>query len=166
MPEEFEIVDENENIIGKAPRSECHKNPKFLHRSAGVFVFNSKGELLMERRSMLKDMGGGQWSISSWGHLDIGEDYEHAAKRELKEELGIDAPIRPLFKFTIRKSYESEIVQMYEAGHEGPFRPNTEEISELKFFGLGRLKSEMKKHPEEFTDACHDVMEEYFRRLK
>lgn len=165
MEEVFEIVDEEDRIIGTAKRSECHKNPKLLHRTAGVLVFNSDGDVLMARRSLKKDTNPGRWSISSWGHLNPGESYEHAALRELKEELGITENLKLLFKMIFRSWNESEMFCIFNAVNNGPFKPDPEEVSEIKFFSIGELKKELKSKPKKFTRGCHQVMGEYFNRL-
>ena len=90
MSEElFDIVDDNGNIIGTAPRSKCHGDPSLIHRTAHVFVFHPDGrQVLLQLRRKDKDIQPGKWDTSVGGHLDHGEDYETAARRELREELG------------------------------------------------------------------------------
>lgn len=165
MTEYFDVVDENDRVIGRATRQECHKNPELLHRSAGVMVFNSKGELLMQKRSMKKDTNPGKWSISSWGHPNLGESYEHAAAREMKEELGISGELEQLFKIPFRVSYESEIFCIFKAASEGPFRPDPEEVEKVKFIGLDEMKKHLERDSDRFTGGCRAVMKEYFKRV-
>lgn len=81
MAELFDVVDENDNIIGRATREECHSNPKLMHRASIILIFNSKGELLLQKRSMNKDTNPGKWANSVAGHVDPGESYEETAKR-------------------------------------------------------------------------------------
>jgi isopentenyl-diphosphate delta-isomerase type 1 len=166
MAEIFEIVDENDNVIGKAPREECHKNPELIHRSAGVLVFNSKGEMLFQKRSMKKDTNPGTWTISAWGHNDIGEGYEHAASRELKEELGVSADIKFAWKTIFRASYETEIYVAFIAISDGPFKTDPEEVDGLEFIAIDDLKKQLKENPKKFNNACHHVLNEYFKRFK
>src|SRR5260370_20546107 len=91
MAEEiFDVVDENDRVIGRAPRSVVHAE-KRLHRAVHVFVFNSRGELLLQKRSALKDEYPLCYTSSASGHLSAGETYEAAAPRELEEELGLAA---------------------------------------------------------------------------
>lgn len=114
MSEFFEIVDENDEVIGLARRSECHGNPGLVHRVAHVLVFNRRGELLLQKRSMNKDIQPGRWDTSVGGHLDPGETYYDAALREMREELGISGvPITFLYKSRIRNEIESENVATY-----------------------------------------------------
>jgi isopentenyl-diphosphate delta-isomerase type 1 len=164
MAEMFDVVDEDDNIIGKAPREQCHKNPKLIHRSAGVLLFNSKGEFLIQKRSMKKDTNPGTWTISAWGHLDIGESYEHAAAREMKEELGASADLKFAWKAVFRASYETEIYVAFIAISDGPFKTDPDEVSGLEFISIDKLKKQLREKPERFNNACIHVLNEYFKR--
>jgi 16S rRNA (adenine1518-N6/adenine1519-N6)-dimethyltransferase len=86
--EVFDVVDEADEVTGQATRDEVHRQ-KLLHRAVHVFVVNRHGELLLQKRSRFKDMHPGVWDSSVAGHLDVGEDYAAAARRELEEEMGI-----------------------------------------------------------------------------
>src|SRR6516164_9165399 len=95
MSEEiFDVVNERDEVIGQAPRQEVHARGLW-HRAVHVVVFNARGEVFLQKRSMLKDTAKGQWCSSSSGHLDAGEDYDICAVRELREEIGLVAPTPP-----------------------------------------------------------------------
>ena len=89
LKELFDIVDENDKVVGRATRGQVHGNPKLIHRSVGVAVFNSKGELFLQKRTATKDTDPLLWTISCSGHVGRGDAYEKTAVRELEEELGI-----------------------------------------------------------------------------
>ncbi len=89
MSEEiFDVVNERDEVVGQAPRSEVHAK-KLLHRAVHVLVFNSRGQLFLQKRSMTKDTAKGKWDSSASGHLDSGEDYNVCAVREAWEEIGL-----------------------------------------------------------------------------
>src|ERR1700690_2049992 len=85
----LEIVDKYGTIIGHAERDVLHRNPSLIHRVVHVLVFNNDGGLLLQKRSMTKDIAPGAWDTSVGGHIDPGEDIWDAARREMSEELGI-----------------------------------------------------------------------------
>ncbi|MHB8174220.1 MAG: NUDIX hydrolase [Nitrospirota bacterium] len=144
--EYFEVVNEQGEVIGKAPRSECHGNPALVHRAAHVLVFNKKGELLLQLRSRDKDIQPGKWDTSVGGHLGVGESYEQAALREMGEELGIEPPeLKYLYDYPLRNDVESENIRSFLAMHEGPFKPQAEEIEDIKFWSLEEIASAFHK---------------------
>src|SRR5260370_28968628 len=113
MAEEiFDVVDENDRVIGRAPRSVVHAE-KRLHRAVHVFVFNSRGELLLQKRSATKDEYPLCYTSSASGHLSAGEDYETAAPRELEEELGLSGSLEWLAKFPAGPETSQEHTVLY-----------------------------------------------------
>ena len=128
----FEIVSELGEIIGTAPRSLCHADPWFVHRSVHVLVFGRDGKLLLQLRAKGKDVQPGKWDTSVGGHLAPGETYEQAAVREMREELGITAPLVFLYDYKYRGARESEDVRSFKAVHDGPFTPAPDEIDEVR----------------------------------
>ncbi|MDD2647077.1 MAG: NUDIX domain-containing protein [Patescibacteria group bacterium] len=89
------IVDENDNIIGQEQRERVHKSG-LLHREIHVWVYNDKGEVLLQKRAMDKDTFPGLFDASVGGHVDLNQTYEEAATRELEEEIGVKADIKDL----------------------------------------------------------------------
>ncbi len=138
--EYFDIVDENDNIVGKAARKECHSNPKLIHRGVDIIITNSGGQILLQKRGMKKDLYPGMWTCSATGHNDVGESYQDAAERELEEELGIKTRLSFLCSYSLRSEAESENLQIFTGMHDGPFHPNTEEVDEVKFFDISEAR--------------------------
>ena len=142
-PEEiFEVYDHSGKKTGRARRSEVHGNPALVHRVAHVLVFNSAGDLYLQKRSEVKDIQPGKWDSSVGGHLDLGEGYLQAAKRELKEELGVTERVElvRLYDYPWRNKIESEDVRTYAATFDGPINPDPAEISEGKFWKMAEVK--------------------------
>src|SRR5215475_6609703 len=94
----FDVVNEDDEIIGRHPRNKVHELG-LMHRAVHVLVFNSAKQLFLQKRSMSKDRQPGLWDSSSSGHVDSGEDYDHCAIRELREEIGLklESPPKRLF---------------------------------------------------------------------
>lgn len=143
----LEIVDYQGKVVRIAPRSEIHGNPELLHRVVHVLVFNGAGELMLQKRSMNKDVAPGKWDTSVGGHVDPGEDLREAALREMEEELGIRAEPRRLYSYVHSNDYESELVTTFMCVHEGPISFNEEEIDEVRPWTV----AEILKHLESET---------------
>lgn len=163
MTEYFDVVDEKDKIIGRATREECHKKG-LLHRGIFVLVINSKGQILLQKRSMKKDTRPGYWTTSVSGHVDSGETYEEAAKREMHEEIGIQANIDYIFTFVSRdseKNYsDNEIDKVFFARNDGPFTVPKDEADFVKFYTPKQVLQILKT--EKFTSATVAI----FRKLK
>ncbi len=138
--EVYDVVNENDEVIGRATRKEVHSDPKLIHRAAGVYIFNKKKHLLMQKRSATKDMFPGYWVFSVGGHVDSGDTYEKTALRELHEELGVNVPLTHWMKIFQPGQHESEFWTMFYGTHEGPFPEfNTIEAQEVRFFDIHDL---------------------------
>ncbi len=140
MSEYFYVVDENDNIVCKATREECHSGKRLIHRSVCVFVINDKNELFIQKRSMAKDLYAGYYTGSATGHVEFGEDYEEAARRELKEELGIEAPLEMITKVKNFSEIEREISTLYICRYNGKIEYNRGEVTEGFFLSLDEIK--------------------------
>lgn len=140
----FDIVDKDGHVIGQASRQACHSRPGLLHRVAHVFVFNSRGELYLQKRSPDKDIQPGKWDTSVGGHLAPGEDFEEGAYRELEEELGIKkADLVHLYDYIWESECESELVSTFKAIYDGPIRFDPLEIEEGRFFASSEIEANL-----------------------
>ena len=126
------VVDEQDHIISRRPRSEIHALA-LRHRAVHILLFNEAGQLLIQKRSMTKDLNQGLWDTSAAGHVDDGETYEICAPRELQEELGITAKLTALFKLEPTPDLGMEFVQVYCCIHNGPFVLAADEIDEIRW---------------------------------
>ena len=148
----YNIVDENDCIIGQASRKHIHQN-KLLHRSAHILVFNSKKELFLQKRALCKDESPGLWDTSSAGHVDAGESYDDCAHRELLEELDLKAVLKPSIKISARKETHMEHIHVYTCITDDTIKINPEEISEGAFFDLSKIQENISMNPTQFTSS-------------
>jgi isopentenyldiphosphate isomerase len=138
----FPLVDEAGNVIGTATRKECHSGTFWLHPVVHLHVFNSKGELYLQKRAMTKDVQPGKWDTAVGGHVDAGESILEALSREVREELGIvGAEMKPLFVYPYRSKTEYELVNAYYTIYDGPITPDPTEVDEGKFWTLDEIKA-------------------------
>lgn len=155
MPEEiFDVVNERDEVIGRERRSEVHRTG-LRHRAVHVLIYNQRGEVFLQKRSMLKDTHPGTWDSSSSGHLDSGEEYDRCALREVREELGVtlqEAPER-VMKIDACEETGQEFVWIYRGRHEGPFVLHPEEISDGGWFSTAAVSKWMSERPHDFAPA-------------
>lgn len=161
----FYVVDEDDNVIGYAPRSECHKRG-LIHRSVYVIVLNSRGEVFLQRRSLKKDLYPGYYACSSSGHVEYGESYEEAARRELMEELGINAPLKEVCKFKCFSDIEREISALFICHYDGPLKPNSDEISGGEFVSIKDLRRILERGEKKFAYGSILALNEFLRYLE
>lgn len=138
----FDIVDDDDQVIGRARRSDCHGNPGLIHRAVHVLVFDKSDRLLMQKRSLNKDIQPGRWDTSVGGHLEPGEGYLEAASREMGEELGLfGLPLTFLYNSKIRNAVESENVATFLTCCDGNPQANPREIDELRYWEAGEIEA-------------------------
>ncbi|MBI5198763.1 MAG: NUDIX domain-containing protein [Nitrospirae bacterium] len=166
VPEEsLEIVNEEGDVIGILPRSEIHGNPALIHRVVHVLVFNKKGEVLLQKRAMDKDVAPGKWDTSVGGHVNPGEKLLEAVNREMKEELGITI-CEPEFLYTYIHSnpYESELVHTYSCIYGKEVSFNRDEIDEVRFWSFEEIEKNIGKGI--FSDNFEDEIRYYIRTAR
>ncbi len=151
--EEFDVVDGQNRIIGRASRHEVHEK-QLRHRAIHLFVFNKRGELFLQKRSRWKDANPGRWDSSAAGHLPAGEDYETTARRELKEELGVEVDsLRYLGELPASPETGHEFLRLYEARHNGPFSWPRSEVETGGFFPIALLERWVAARPDDFSST-------------
>lgn len=150
----FDVVDETDCVIDQRSRPEVHRL-MLRHRAVHVLVFNSRGDVFLQKRSMTKDTHPGVWDSSSSGHVDSGEEYDACAVRELREEIGLELPRAPerLFKIEACEQTGMEFVWVYRCESEGPFELHPEEISEGGWFAPAHVNEWLERTPQDFAPA-------------
>jgi isopentenyldiphosphate isomerase len=146
----FDVVNDQDVVISSERRSEVHRKGLW-HRAVHIFVWNRKGELLLQKRSAHKDVSPNTWDSSAAGHLNSGEEYDAAASREIMEELGFSTPLARLEKFAACEALGWEFVWLYQTSHEGPFQFPEMEISGLKWWKPSAIDAAAERHPRDFA---------------
>ena len=156
----FDVVNEDDEAIGREPRSVVHAK-ELRHRAAHVLVFNAAGEIFLQLRSQTKDNNPGVWDSSCSGHVDAGESYAVAAERELMEEIGllVEEPLEPLFKINACEETGQEFVWVYRTQSEGPFTLNTDEIDEGRWLSPKVVTSALAETPEKYSPSFRLIWE-------
>jgi len=148
--ERFPLVDGQDRLLGDAPRAEVHGN-NLRHRAVHILVFNHLGELFLQKRSCWKDRHPRLWDSSAAGHVDAGEDYDAAASRELREELGVSAELTRVVKLPASEKTGQEFIWLYHARHDGPFELARSEIDYGEFFPTDVVSDWVKARPDDFA---------------
>ncbi len=147
MEEEFlDVVDEEGNTVNTLPRDRVHGDPSLMHMVVHLLVFDGEGRLILQKRSMQKDVAPGRWDTSVGGHVNAGESIENALSREMEEELGITS-CEPEFLYTYihTNSYETELVYTYSCVYEGKIVYQEDEIDEVRAWGIGEIEENAGK---------------------
>lgn len=163
MQHEFlTVVDANDRDIGIKPRHIVHAS-KLRHRAVHILVFNEQGQLFLQKRSLNKDLNGGLWDTSAAGHVDAGEEYDVSARREIMEELGIEAEglIEFLFKLPACEGTGMEFIQVYRCIHNGPFVLAPEEIDEGRWFSTETITARVSRDDPRLTETFKIIWREF-----
>ncbi len=165
MEEQVVVVSENDEILGLMEKMNAHENG-ILHRAFSVFLFNNKGEMLLQKRASGKYHSPNQWTNAVCSHPKIDETYLEGAQRRLNEELGITADLIEKFSFIYKADvgqnlWEHELDHVFTGNYEGNFALNEEEVSEVRYISMQQLDEEMNANPEKFTEWFKIILKEY-----
>jgi isopentenyl-diphosphate delta-isomerase len=155
MEEQVVLVDENDAPVGTLEKQRAHLEGR-LHRAFSVFVLNSRGEMLLQRRAEGKYHSGGLWTNTCCSHPRPGEDVHEAARRRLREEMGIDTDLTPLFRFTYRAEVgpglvEHEYDHVLAGRYDGEPVPAVDEVDGWRWLPVRDVADEVRRNPEAFT---------------
>ncbi len=144
--EQFPVVDADGHVLGKITRGEAHGGSRMLHPVVHLHVYNSRGELYLQRRPVWKDVQPGKWDTACGGHMAYGETVEQALRREVSEELGI-SDYRPtlLAHYVFDSKRERELVWAFAAIYDGPLHPDADELDGGRFWTVGEIEDAIGK---------------------
>ena len=149
------LVDENDTQIGSMGKLETHKKG-LLHRAFSIFVKNSKGEILLQKRALGKYHSGGLWTNTCCGHPRDGEGLLSAAHRRLREEMGFDCPLKEISTLTYRVDLnhglqENEFLHIFTGEYNDAPVLNPKEASDWRWATLDTIQSDISKNPNDYT---------------
>ena len=150
------LVDEHDEPIGTMEKMEVHQKA-LLHRAFSVFVFNSKGEILLHKRAAKKYHSAGLWTNACCSHPSPGEETLAAAQNRLQEEMGINTSLKKAFDFTYKAAFENGLTEhefdhVFVGMYEGSIFPNTEEVSDYCYKSIEEIKNSIQTHPQKYTE--------------
>lgn len=158
----LDVVDEDDRVIGTRTRGEIHAEG-LMHRATHILVFNSQGDLFLQKRSMSKDENPGLWDTSVAGHVDSGEDYLGCAVRELGEELGMpsDISLNYLFHLPATELTGMEHSAVYACQYDGPLELQAEEIDEGQWISPVEMNRRVRDADPSLTQGVKLIWKKY-----
>lgn len=170
MEEKVVLVDEYDREVGTEEKLAAHEE-NLLHRAISIFVFNTKGELLLQKRADTKYHSGGLWANTCCTHPRPGESLDDAVHRRLKEEMGFDCPLEPVGTFYYQTTFdnglhEHEFDHVFKGVYEGEVDPNPEEASDYKWVAWGDVVADVKNNPGIYAVWLGGIIEALGEKLK
>lgn len=163
------LVNKKDQEIGSDDKLKVHKLG-LLHRSFSIFVFNSTGELLIQKRAKTKYHSGGLWSNTCCSHQKLNESLNKVIHKRLIEEMGIDCDLRESFSFLYNVKLNNNLIEN-EFDHvfvgicDKKPKPNSKEVSNFKYISIKELKKDIKAHPNSYTEWFKIIIEKYLINL-
>jgi isopentenyl-diphosphate Delta-isomerase len=153
--EQVVLVNEQDEQTGTIEKMEAHRKA-LLHRAFSVFIFNAKGEMLLQQRALGKYHSPGLWTNACCSHPRPGEGVTEAAVRRLKEEMGIDVNLEKVFDFIYRTEFDNGLTEyefdhVYMGIHSGTLYPDTQEVKDYCFRSMEDIKADLNQRPEKYT---------------
>ena len=153
------LVNEKDKPVGVAEKMEAHRKG-LLHRAFSVFIFNSKGEMLLQQRALHKYHSGGLWTNACCSHPNPGEETAIAAKRRLKEEMGFEVPVEKVFDFMYKTELdngltEHEFDHVFTGEYNDPVDFNKNEVMDFCYKDMQEIRNSLQSHPEKYSAWFH-----------
>ena len=155
MKEQVILVNESDNEIGVMEKMDAHHKP-ILHRAFSVFIFNSNGEMLLQKRASNKYHSAGLWTNACCSHPRPGENIQSAASRRLEEEMGFSTHLVKIFDFIYKASFgnglhEYEYDHVFMGKYDGKISPNSEEVSDFCFMNMKAIQDSLVSNTGNYT---------------
>jgi isopentenyl-diphosphate delta-isomerase len=149
------LVDENDLAVGTAEKMEAHEKA-LLHRAFSIFIFNSKGEMLLQQRALSKYHSGGLWTNACCSHPYFEQDTLAAAEKRLLEEMGFKTPLTKAFAFVYKANFDNGLTEheydhVFIGRYDGAILPDKDEVESFCFMSMAELKAAMQLHPQKYT---------------
>jgi isopentenyl-diphosphate Delta-isomerase len=150
------LVDENDVPVGTADKIEAHQKA-LLHRAFSIFIFNSKGDMLLQQRAIGKYHSGGLWTNACCSHPYFNQETLPAAEKRLQEEMGFTTPLTKAFYFIYQAVFDNGLTE-YEYDHvfvgtyEGAITPDKNEVEDYCFMSMEAIKNAIQSHPQKYTE--------------
>jgi isopentenyl-diphosphate Delta-isomerase len=149
------LVNQNDEPVGTMKKLEAHQKG-ILHRAFSIFILNSKGEMLLQKRALKKYHSPGLWSNACCSHPYPGEEVKRGALRRLREELGFTSPLEKAFDFIYKISFENGLTE-HEFDHvfvgifDGEIKANPEEVADYTYRSMEEIKQDLAQKPDRYT---------------
>ena len=156
------LVNRQDHAIGEMDKMEAHLKGA-LHRAFSILIFNSKGEMLLQKRGKQKYHGAGLWTNTCCSHHQLGENVKQSARERLMFEMGLSCELDFLFSFVYRSKVENNLIE-HEFDHvfigysDLQPKPNIMEVEDFKWISRKDLRTEIEKHPEQFTCWFREIV--------
>ncbi|PYG88032.1 isopentenyl-diphosphate delta-isomerase [Ruminiclostridium sufflavum DSM 19573] len=149
------LVDQYDNEIGSEEKLKVHTIGK-LHRAFSIFIFNSKKELLLQKRAKCKYHSGGLWSNTCCSHPNLEENLELAIHKRLEEEMGFDCKLQEVYSFIYKEQFDNGLIEheydhVYIGNFDGLPRPNHSEVEVVKWENIDFIAEDIVINPEKYT---------------
>jgi isopentenyl-diphosphate Delta-isomerase len=170
ISEEVILVNEQDEQTGTIEKMEAHRKA-LLHRAFSVFIFNNKGEMLLQQRALGKYHSPGLWTNTCCSHPRPGEGVETAAARRLKEEMGVETPLKKIFDFIYRTEFDNGLTEfefdhVYTGTYNGPLNPDRQEVKDYCFRSMEAIEADLRNRPEKYSAWFRIAFPELILRLK
>lgn len=155
MDQEIILVNEHDEVVGTAEKMQVHREG-LMHRAFSVFIFDTKGRMLLQQRAKEKYHGAFLWTNACCSHPYPNENIAAAAARRLNEELGFTTKLEKIFEFTYHAKVENDLIEheydhVFAGEYESEIHPNAEEVMDYSYKEMTEIQAAIEHHPEKFT---------------